>query len=126
MTQQEALTDERRIHSVAAFNRGLAGYVDRLNRDYWVEGELSELSRNERWAYVYLTLKDPRSGATLPLTMFRQAFDRLPPPHAPAPGPPRPVGVVPPAFGRARGAARRRRAGDRRRPAAAARAERPA
>src|SRR3954453_14408814 len=78
MTQQEALTDERRIHSVAAFNRGLAGYVDRLNRDYWVEGELSELSRNERWSYVFLTLKDPRTGATLPLTMFRQAFDRLP------------------------------------------------
>src|SRR3954453_20401095 len=78
MTQQEALTDERRIHSVAAFNRGLAGYVDRLNRDYWVEGELSELSRNERWSYVFLTLKEPRTGDTLPLTIFRQAFDRLP------------------------------------------------
>jgi exodeoxyribonuclease VII large subunit len=70
--------EERRVHSVSAFNRGIAGYVDRLGRDYWVEGELSELSRNDRWAYVFGTLKDPRSGATLPLTMLRQAFDRLP------------------------------------------------
>src|SRR3954453_21897224 len=69
----------RRVFSVATFNEGLAGYVDRLGRDYWVEGEISELSRNERWAYAFLTLKDPRGGATLPLTMFREAFDRLPP-----------------------------------------------
>jgi exodeoxyribonuclease VII large subunit len=76
---QQALAEERRIHSVASFNHGLAGYIDRLNRDYWVEGEISELSRNDRWAYVHLTLRDPATGATLPLTIFRQAFDRLDP-----------------------------------------------
>ena len=62
---------------MASFNRGLAGYVDRLNREYRVEGEVSELSRNDRWAYVYLTLKDPLDGSTLPVTLMRGTFDRL-------------------------------------------------
>jgi exodeoxyribonuclease VII large subunit len=73
-----AAPEAPRVHSVASFNRGLAGYVDRLNREYQVEGEISELSRNERWTYVYLTLKDPLDGSTLPVTLMRGTFDRLP------------------------------------------------
>ena len=72
-----AAPEAPRVHSVASFNRGLAGYVDRLNREYRVEGEISELSRNDRWAYVYLTLKDPLDGSTLPVTLMRGTFDRL-------------------------------------------------
>src|SRR4051794_23456004 len=77
MSQPDAVTVPPRVHSVASFNRGLAGYIDRLNREYRVDGELSELSRNARWAYVFATLKDPQDGSTLPLTLLRSAYDRL-------------------------------------------------
>jgi exodeoxyribonuclease VII large subunit len=68
----------RKVYPVAAFNRRLAGYLARV-RDVWVEGELSELRRNPAWATVFLTLKDPGSGACLPATMPRSAFDALAP-----------------------------------------------
>ena len=68
----------RKVYPVAAFNRRLAGYLARV-RDVWVEGELSELRRNPAWATVFLTLKDPGSGACLPATMPRSAFDALEP-----------------------------------------------
>ena len=29
----------------------------------WVEGEVTELRRNQAWAYVFLTLKDPKTAA---------------------------------------------------------------
>ena len=66
----------RRVYPVAAFNRRLAGYLGRV-RDVWVEGEVSELRRSAAWATVFLTLKDPRSGACLPATMARRGFDAL-------------------------------------------------
>ena len=36
-----------------------------------------ELKRNAAWATVFLTLKDPRTGATLKATIGRGAYDRL-------------------------------------------------
>lgn len=72
---------ERKVYPVAAFNRRLAGYVARI-RDVWVEGEVSELRRSPAWASVFLTLKDPDSGACLPATMPRRGFDALAPPLA--------------------------------------------
>ena len=69
---------ERRVYPVGAFNRRLAGYLARV-RDVWVEGEVSELRRSDAWATVFLTLKDPGSGACLPATMARRAFDALAP-----------------------------------------------
>lgn len=68
----------RKVYPVAAFNRRLAGYLARV-RDVWVEGEVSELRRSSAWATVFLTLKDPGSGACLPATMARRAFDALAP-----------------------------------------------
>ena len=68
----------RKVYPVAAFNRRLAGYLARV-RDVWVEGEVSELRRSNAWATVFLTLKDPGSGACLPATMARRAFDALAP-----------------------------------------------
>ena len=68
----------RKVYPVAAFNRRLAGYLARV-RDVWVEGEVSELRRSGAWKTVFLTLKDPSSGACLPCTMARSAFDRLAP-----------------------------------------------
>jgi exodeoxyribonuclease VII large subunit len=43
----------------------------------WVEGEVTELRRQERWALVFFTLKDPESGACLPVQMHRGQFDGL-------------------------------------------------
>ena len=42
-----------------------------------VEGEVTELRRNDAWANVFLTLKDPKTGATLNVTIARRSFDRL-------------------------------------------------
>jgi exodeoxyribonuclease VII large subunit len=72
---------ERKVYSVAAFNRKLAGYVGRV-RDVWVEGEVAELRRNPAWTTVFLTLKDARTGACLSATMQRGRFDRIEPPLA--------------------------------------------
>ena len=54
--------DGRRIFSVRAFNQGIGSWLERLP-SVWVEGEVTELRRQERWATVFLTLKDPESGA---------------------------------------------------------------
>ena len=69
---------ERKVYSVSAFNRRLAGYVGRV-RDVWVEGEVAELRRNPAWATVFVTLKDARTGACLSATMQRGRFDRIEP-----------------------------------------------
>lgn len=72
-------TAERKVYTVAAFNRRLAGYVGRV-RDVWVEGEVSELRRSPAWGTVFVTLKDVRTGACLPATMLRRRFDLIAPP----------------------------------------------
>ena len=66
---------ERKVYSVAEFNRRLATYVGRV-RDVWVEGEISELRRSPAWATVFLTLKDARTGACLSATMQRRSAGR--------------------------------------------------
>jgi exodeoxyribonuclease VII large subunit len=67
---------ERKVYSVSAFNRGVARYLGKLPA-IWIEGEVTELRRNEAWATVFLTLKDPKTGATLKVTIGRRTFDRL-------------------------------------------------
>jgi exodeoxyribonuclease VII large subunit len=61
---------------VRAFNQGIASWLERLPT-VWVEGEVTELRRQEQWASVYLTLKDPESAACLPVQMKRGLFDGL-------------------------------------------------
>jgi exodeoxyribonuclease VII large subunit len=70
------LYGERKVYTVSAFNRGIARYLGRLPA-VWVEGEVTELRRNDAWANVFVTLKDPRTGATLKVTIPRIAYDRL-------------------------------------------------
>ena len=67
---------DRKVYSVAGFNRGVAGWLARLPT-VWVEGEVTELRRHERWASVFFTLKDPADGACLPASMPRARFDAL-------------------------------------------------
>ena len=70
------LYGDRKVYTVASFNRGIAGYLARLPA-VWVEGEVTELRRNDAWATVFLTLRDPETGATLKVTIPRRTFDRL-------------------------------------------------
>ena len=67
---------ERKVYSVAAFNAGVAGWLARLP-SVWVEGEVTELRRQDAWQSVFFTLKDPRDGACLAVTMPRGRFDAL-------------------------------------------------
>ena len=67
---------DRRVFTVAAFNRGLEAWLARLP-DLWVEGEVTELRRRDAWASVFFTLKDPEIGAVVPVTMSRRRFDAL-------------------------------------------------
>jgi exodeoxyribonuclease VII large subunit len=67
---------DRRVYSVGAFNRGVASWLGRLPT-VWVEGEVTELRRQERWASVFFTLKDPLEGACLSVSMPRGRFDAL-------------------------------------------------
>jgi exodeoxyribonuclease VII large subunit len=77
MAKVEALPyDDRTVYSVAAFNRGVAQWLGRLPT-VWVEGEVTELRRHERWASVFFTLKDPADGSCLGVTMPRGQFDGL-------------------------------------------------
>jgi exodeoxyribonuclease VII large subunit len=77
MGKVEALPyDDRTVYSVAAFNRGVARWLSRLPT-VWVEGEVTELRRHERWATVFFTLKDPADDSCVGVTMPRSRFDAL-------------------------------------------------
>ena len=67
---------DRKVFSVAAFNRGIGDWLSRLPT-LWVEGEVTELKRQQRWANVFFTLKDPADGACLSVSMPRTQFDAL-------------------------------------------------
>jgi exodeoxyribonuclease VII large subunit len=68
--------DGRKVYSVRAFNSGVATWLNRLPT-LWIEGEVTELRRQPRWASVFFTLKDPEDGACLPAQMPRGQFDAL-------------------------------------------------
>ena len=77
MAKVEALPyDDRTVYSVAAFNRGVGQWLSRLPT-VWVEGEITELRRHERWATVFFTLKDPADGSCAGVAMARGRFDAL-------------------------------------------------
>jgi exodeoxyribonuclease VII large subunit len=68
--------DGRKIYSVRGFNNGVARWLGKLPT-LWIEGEVTELRRQERWQSVFFTLKDPDGGATLAVQMPRGQFDAL-------------------------------------------------
>src|SRR5215210_2809609 len=77
MSKAEAIQyGDRKVYSVASFNRGVAEWLRRLPT-IWVEGEVTELRRNARWQSVFFTLKDPTDGACLGVTIGRARFDAL-------------------------------------------------
>src|SRR5947209_1234688 len=77
LVKVEAMEVEgRKVYSVRAFNSGVARYLNKLPT-LWIEGEVTELRRQQRWASVFFTLKDPEDGACLPVQMPRGQFDAL-------------------------------------------------
>jgi exodeoxyribonuclease VII large subunit len=73
---EPVLYGNRKVYTVSAFNRGVSRFLGRLPA-VWVEGEVTELRRNDAWVNVFLTLKDPKTGATLKVTLARVVYDRL-------------------------------------------------
>jgi exodeoxyribonuclease VII large subunit len=67
---------DRKVYSVASFNQGVASWLTRLPT-VWVEGEVTELRRQDGWHTVFFTLKDPVDGACVAATMPRSRFDAL-------------------------------------------------
>ena len=67
---------DRKVYTVAAFNRGVADWLQRLPT-LWIEGEVTELRRQAGWQTVFFTLKDPESDACLSAAMPRGQFDAL-------------------------------------------------
>jgi exodeoxyribonuclease VII large subunit len=64
------------VYTVSAFNRGIGSWLQRLPT-VWVEGEISELRRQDRWQSVFFTLKDAGDGSLLAGLMPRGQFDAL-------------------------------------------------
>jgi exodeoxyribonuclease VII large subunit len=73
---EATLHGDRKVYSVSAFNRGVGSWLARLPT-IWVEGEITELRRQEGWQSVFLTLKDLEDGSCLPVSMPRTSFDAL-------------------------------------------------
>ena len=76
MKVEPLLYGDRKVYTVAGFNRGVADWLARLPT-LWIEGEVTELRRNDRWGSVFFTLKDPDDGACLPASIPRRTFDAL-------------------------------------------------
>src|SRR5580765_7457324 len=76
MKVESTQVDGRKVFTVRAFNQGIRSWLERLPT-VWVEGEVTELRRQQQWAAVYFTLKDPESGACLAVQMKRGLFDGL-------------------------------------------------
>ena len=76
MKVEPVLYGDRKVYSVSAFNRGVASWLTRLP-SLWVEGEITELRRQDAWQSVFFTLKDLENGSCLPVTMPRTTFDAL-------------------------------------------------
>jgi exodeoxyribonuclease VII large subunit len=67
---------DRKVYSVAAFTKGIADWLSRLPT-LWVEGEVTELRRQDRWQTVFFTLKDLDGVACLEAALPRRRFDAL-------------------------------------------------
>ncbi len=76
MKVEATLHGDRKVYSVSAFNRGIGSWLARLPT-IWVEGEVTELRRQEGWQSVFLTLKDVEDGSCVPVSMPRTTFDAL-------------------------------------------------
>jgi exodeoxyribonuclease VII large subunit len=73
---------DRQVYSVAGFNLGVGGWLQRLP-EVWVDGEVAEMKQQSGWTYAYLTLKDPGDGASLQALVARSRLEAIQPPLRP-------------------------------------------
>ena len=73
---------DRQVYSVAGFNHGVGGWLQRLP-EVWVDGEVAEMKQQSGWTYAYLTLKDPGDGASLQALVARSRLEAIQPPLRP-------------------------------------------
>jgi len=77
MAKVEAIEyGDRKVYSVAALTKGIADWLSRLPT-LWVEGEVTELRRQDRWQTVFFTLKDLDGDARIEAALPRRRFDAL-------------------------------------------------
>ena len=76
MKPEPLVYGDRKVYTVSAFNRGVGSWLERLPT-VWVEGEVTELRRQEGWQSVFFTLKDAQDGACVSASMPRAGFDAL-------------------------------------------------
>jgi exodeoxyribonuclease VII large subunit len=76
MKPEPLLYGDRKVYTVSSFSQGVASWLARLPT-LWVEGEVTELRRQDGWHSVFFTLKDREDGSSLPVTMPRARFDAL-------------------------------------------------
>src|SRR4051795_13104219 len=69
---------DRQVYSVAGFNHGVGGWLQRLP-EVWVDGEVAEMKQQSGWTYAYLTLKDPGEGASLQALVPRYRLEAIRP-----------------------------------------------
>lgn len=67
---------DRRVYTVSGFAEGISSWLARLPA-LWVEGEVTEVRRQEGWSTVFVGLRDTSGDASLAATMRRTTFDRL-------------------------------------------------
>ena len=73
---------DRQVYSVAGFNHGVGGWLQRLP-EVWVDGEVAEMKQQSGWTYAYLTLKDPGDGSSLQALVARSRLEAIQPPLRP-------------------------------------------
>ena len=76
MKVEALLYGDRKVYTVAGFNRGVADWLAAA-ADAGIEGEVTELRRQDRWGSVFFTLKDPADGSCLSASIPRRTFDAL-------------------------------------------------
>ncbi len=74
-SHEPIVVGDRTVYPVAAFNGRLRGYLRRV-KSVWVEGEVSELRRNDAWATVFVTLCGD-GESRLKVQMPRRRYDQL-------------------------------------------------
>lgn len=67
---------DRTVYSVGSFNRGVGDWLTRLP-SVWVEGEITELRRQDRWQLVFFTLKEMGGDSCVDAALPRSRFDAL-------------------------------------------------
>jgi exodeoxyribonuclease VII large subunit len=74
--ERRGATDERRVYRVAEVGRAVRDTLGRKFKDFWVEGELSQVHQS-RSGHVYFQLSDEREVAAISGVVFQRSLDGI-------------------------------------------------